>query len=403
MIVAGLFSGVFTVLAGAYLPKKAKPEPGLLALGAVAPSVFLSMPDAGLKTACMAFVVGLGFAALTLGEDVAATTAIGGAIVALATIMGRYGSSASSYTHAGVALACGVSLLGLMATVIERAWPNASKFMPVAVRVLALGLAYALGNRYLGLSSAWLSMALAVAAGVAVYAILPSDEAGEPGRSVLAAVLWVALGTLAFGLARGYGMSLALILAAGLPLVLGEKRALTSTGPLVGLVLYRVFREAHVEASRALDLGQHYALIGLLLGALLPLLPERWWATKPSQPSLQSLGGFLWTLVWMAFPPVVAILLGAKGVVGFVAGLGMCAVFSGTLAESTQLPLAVAAGAGGLAILTYGWLDTLSSLSRDDKVQWVLKGAVPLAVAVSLIALIGYRKPSVSQPQAELR
>jgi hypothetical protein len=78
-------------------------------------------------------------------------------------------------------------------------------------------------------------------------------------------------------------------------------------------------------------------------------------------------------------------------------------VFSGTLAESTQLPLAVAAGAGGLAILTYGWLDTLSSLSRDDKVQWVLKGAVPLAVAVSLIALIGYRKPSVSQPQAELR
>ena len=128
-------------------------------------------------------------------------------------------------------------------------------------------------------------------------------------------------------------------------MVLGEKRGLITCGPLFGLVLYRLFREAHVDASRALDLGQHYALMGFAIGAVLPALPERWWATKPSNAILQGVGGLLWTAVWAGAPFLAALLLGPKGVVGFVAGVGFCTLFSVTGPAPSLLPLAAAAAA----------------------------------------------------------
>ena len=175
-------------------------------------------------------------------------------------------------------------------------------------------------------------------------------------------------------------------------MVLGEKRGLITCGPLFGLVLYRLFREAHVDASRALDLGQHYALMGFAIGAVLPALPERWWATKPSNAILQGVGGLLWTAVWAGAPFLAALLLGPKGVVGFVAGVGFCTLFSVTGPAPSLLPLAAAAAAGGLASLTYGWISDLTDLTRDEKLHYVFVALVPLVVVGLVLSLIGFKK-----------
>ena len=390
----GLALGVVMVTVATALPRRKDAESAFMSLGVAGVGLLLWQWPDQIKWAGLAYVAGLGFAAIAAGEEVASLTAVGGSVVALATILGRYSSDTPAYTHTGVAIGLGVCLLGVVRQAAIRFLPNSGVWIAIGVRLLGLGLAYLIGSRYLGLHDAWVSMALAVAAGVAVWAATPSDEVTEPGRAVVATVIWIGLGTLTFGLARGYGMALALALAAGLHLVLGERRALASCGPLLGLVIYRVFREAHLDAWKALDLGQHYALIGLAIGAALPLLPERWWATKPANPWLQSAGGVLWTVLWVGAPFLAALLLGPKGVVGFVVGVGFSSLFSATGAAPTLLPLAAAAAAGGVATLTYGWLQALTDLTRDEKLHWVLIAVIPLVLVGLILTLIGFKKPA---------
>jgi hypothetical protein len=377
----GLVLGALAVLAAAYLPHRNNAEGGYLALGVVPVAGLLALGPNDIRWSAVAVIVGCGFAAMSVADERASITAIGASMVAAATVLGRYGGDTPSYMHAGVAIGLGVSLLGVLRQGLLKLGPNLTLWTALGVRLLAVGLAYQIGVVYLGLHDAWISMALAVAAGVAVWAAVPTDEVTEPGRSALA-----------FSLARGYGMSLALLLGAGIHLVLGERRALTTCGPLLGLVMYRLFREAHVDASRALDLGQHYALIGFAIGAALPLFPERWWATKPASGLLQGIGGILWAALWAGTPFLAALLLGPKGVVGLVVGVGFSSLFSATGIAPSLLPMAAAAAAGGLASLTYGWLADLTDLSRDEKLHWVLIGVIPLVMVGFALSILGFRR-----------
>jgi hypothetical protein len=388
----GLLVGSILVLLSAYAPKRREAETAYMGLGVTGVALMVCLWPDQIRTSGLALMAGFGFAALTLGDEAASLTAVGGSLIAAATVLGRYGSDEPSYTHAGIAIGLGVCLLGILWQASQRLKAPGKPWTAIVIRILAVGLAFVVGSRYLGLHDAWVSMALGVAAGVAVWAITPAEDVVDPGRSVVATVIWIGLGTLAFGLARGYGMALALALAGGIHLILGEKRSLTTCGPLLGLVLYRIFREAHLDASRALDLGQHYALIGLAIGAALPLLPERWWATKPDNVALQSLGGFLWTLVWAAAPFLAALLLGPKGVVGFVVGVGFSSLFTVSGLAPSLLPLAAAAAAGSLSSLTFGWLEGLTDLTRDEKLHWVLIAVVPMSLVVLTLAGLGMKR-----------
>lgn len=398
----GVAFGAAVVVLAAYLPPRKGAEALFLALGTLATASLLAFQPHDIRIPGIAEIVGFGFAALALADEKASMTAIGGAVVAAATVMGRYGGEQPSYMHAGVAIGIGAALLGVLSQGLAKIDSNQKLWIPVAVRLLGLGMAYAIGKVYLGLHDAWVCMALALAAGTAVWAAVPSDDTLEPGRSALACIIWIGLGTLAFGLARGFGMSLALALAAGIHLVLGEKKALTTCGPLLGLVLYRVFREAHLDASRALDLGQHYALIGFAIGAALPLFPERWWSTKPANDLIQGLGGLLWTAIWAGAPFLAALLLGPKGVVGFVVGAGFSSLFTATAPKPTLLPLAGAAAVGGLSSLAYDWIGDLSDLTRDEKLHWVLIGIIPFFVVGLILALLGFRKDGKLSPAGAL-
>ena len=393
-LTVGLAVGALATLLAAYLPARRNAESAYFALGVTAVACLVALYPSQIRSSAVALIVGLGFGALTLADERASLTAIAGSMVAAATVLGSYGGSTPSYLHAGLAVGLGVSLLGVLRQGFLKLGPNYGVWISIGVRLLGLGVAYSIGTVYLGLHDAWISMALVIAAGVAVWAALPNEETTEPGRAAVASILWIGLGTLAFGLARGYGMSLALLIGAGIHLVLGERRALTTCGPLLGLVLYRMFREAHVDASRALDLGQHYALIGFTIGAALPLFPERWWAAKPASEWLQGVGGVLWTVLWAGTPFMAALLLGPKGVVGLVAGVGFSTLFSITGTAPSLLPLAGAAAVGGLASLTYGWVSDLTNLTRDEKLHWVLVALGPLVLVGLGLALIGFRKGS---------
>ena len=222
--------------------------------------------------------------------------------------------------------------------------------------------------------------------GVVLFFLMPEEE-GESSRVGLAAVVGIGLATVAYGLGRGAGMGLAALGAVGLLLALDNRRAALALGPLVGLTLYRILRDAGTGATRALDIAQHYTLLALVLGLVLPLLPTDWLRNRTS-----ALGIALWSVVALAAAPLVVVALGMRGGIGLVVGLGTSGLVaalrpfgsrrqgdteapSPTVSPSARtslqgepsrelLPLALGSGLAGSTILALSWLGDDSTLAR---------------------------------------
>jgi hypothetical protein len=174
---------------------------------------------------------------------------------------------------------------------------------------------------------------------------------------------------------------------------------LLSAGPLVGLAFYRVLRESHPDAVRALDIGQHYAVIGLAFGAVTALLPGEWLTRRTSDSMSSSIGRVLWSLVLCLIPVAMAVVLGAKGMVGFVAGLGFAAFVDGLRGYSSILPILIASGLSAIVAVSYGWMANLLDMTREGKqiaFYWMAGVALVLGVLIALVS-----KPD-SEPKTEL-
>jgi len=226
---------------------------------------------------------------------------------------------------------------------------------------------------------------------------LIDDDKPDAVRPLLAAILWIGLGTLAFGLERGYGMALGLMGGVTTLLILGNVRALLSLGPLAGLVMYRAFREVHVDATRALDIGQHYALIGMALGALTPMMPVEWLRARISLTGLRMpLASMLWIILLGFIPAIVGLILGPKGVVGFVAGLGFASLLASVqgrsladegetaAGQSMMHSLGLGIGLAAATTLAFQFLGDNTMLSRDEKVSLL----VPLTICIIVLSLL---------------
>jgi hypothetical protein len=237
-----------------------------------------------------------------------------------------------------------------------------------------------------------------MAIGVAVNWLMDDNET-DALRPLISAILWIGLATLGFGMRKGYGMSLGLLGGASTLLLLGNVRALLTMGPLAGLVMYRVFREVHVEATRALDIGQHYALIGLALGALMPLMPVEWLRTRmaltgPRVPS----AGVLWMVLLAATPIAAALVLGPKGVVGFVAGLGFASLLEAIRSGPSLQSLSLGLGLASATTFIFQFLGENTTLTRDEKMSMLMPLAIGIGVAVLVLLAIS---PKASLKEAK--
>ncbi|RYG47350.1 hypothetical protein EON79_07590 [bacterium] len=391
----GLFLGVIAVAAGEFLGGWV----ATLALGVAAASALHLLPATGLPAAQLALMGGAGLGAVAFGKG-GATTALVAILVAATDNLGMRHSDVAGAAFLGSQLGLAATIGALLAGYVP---PKLAMAKPVAIGILVL-LTALFATKPLEDGGLLISAGLGALGGLILHWLFADDEP-SPLRIGMAVVIGVGLATIAFGLGRGAGMALSLLAAGGVLLGVGDRRAFLTLGPLVGLVLFRVLREAGTGATRALDIAQHYTLLALVLGAVVPLLPVDWMAggrrlagggseeTHSELPTAHrglptAAGTFLWGLLILAIPPLVIVIFGMRGAIGFVVGLGLSGLFQAMRGAKDLSPLAIGSGMAGATILALKPLADKADLTRDEKMHMLLVWGVGIVVIAGILAFL---------------
>lgn len=321
--------------------------------------------------------------------------------VAAAAIVACNALSGSSHlgvdpTNTGTWLGTAIALSGVIAGIVRLLVAKEKTSVAVAdglssftAFVLMAGGAYLVAWKLDLFGSVPLIFLLAGAMALIINWLIPEGAPSSTVRVLLATLIWVAGATAAFGFAKGFGMAVTLVAASSMLLLSGNRRALLSLGPLGALVFYRVFREAHTDATHAFDIGQHYAMIGVLVGAVLPVMAQEWLRlTGKRGGGATLLAGALWVVLLGGVPIVIAVALAAKGIIGYLIGLGVGAVMESTRGERSAHSLSLALGLSAMMTLLYDWLAPHLDLERHDKLialAWL--GGVVLVAAIVIAFL----------------
>ena len=384
---------------------------------AFAAALMLLFDAKGMKTAApgllgLTFGTGLGAMWLTFstrrgGWPSGLTIALGA--IAAVNLLGAIGVGGKS-AIAGSALGTVLAVSGVLAMSSMELLKGRK---PVAVTILAVVVlvgAWLMANRYVFLQDIfWISL-LGLLASFSVAYIMGEDE--EPGSFpfLLATIVWIGAATIGFGMLKGYGMAAGLLVAVGCLMALGSQRGLLTLGPVFGLVLYRLFREQHTDSSKALDIGQHYAMIGILVGLLIVMGLIEWARGRRSGSLSVTVAGGLAGLTALGALVVAIVLLGPKGTVGLLVGVGLVPLMFGLAGSYRWRPAGSSGssvggagetpavqGVGVLATtvafltavaLAYGPLDSYLDLERETKIRvllWTVAIVLGLVAAVRLL------------------
>ena len=99
----------------------------------------------------------------------------------------------------------------------------------------------------------------------------------------------------------------------------------------------------------------------------------------------------LWLLMFAAVPIALAVVMGPKGVVGFVAGLGLAALVESIRSGDSLQPLSLGVGLAAATTFIFQFLGDSTSLSRDEKMAVLLPLAIGLAVVVVILLVVSPR------------
>ncbi|MBL8088082.1 MAG: hypothetical protein JNM85_08460 [Chthonomonas sp.] len=231
-----------------------------------------------------------------------------------------------------------------------------------------------------GLATSWV---LAVAVAFFGAWFLRSGEA-RPINTAVPAVVWISLATLGFSQLRGFGLTSIAVVAVAAVTLSGSSRLLLSAAPLAAIAFARVVRVALPDTTMAFDIGQHYALIGLLVGALIIGAASELSAGRVNRISLM-LGGA--GLVMLA--PTASVYLGQRGTLGLLYGLLVGPVFIAIREGARLSALALSAMLAGGLVMLYPRLLEWMDLPRDERLR--ILGMMAL-VAAALLAVAGMQR-----------
>ncbi len=356
----------------------------------------------GIGTSLLAFGWGWLFANPALLFSVVAGVAAGAAVVAglgrgatapgaaalllagaTASGLGALGPGGAA-SQAGVVLGFAGVAVTLIAAAAYRAKPFEAWIGTTFVIAAFMGAASVLGYRFFFMAEA----AVLPIAGAALSALVAYMAPAQKSSSLtvaLAAVAWLGAATLAFSFKQGFGIAL-LALGGVVTAVMGGNRlALAAVTPALGLAGFRLFRELNPDSVRAFDIGQHYALIGLLLGLALVLVAVEAVRAKGARPVSLALGGL--AIAGTVLASIV--FLGAKGTLGLFIGLGMGPVVAVLTGHARGGVTAV--GVGGMALVAAGTplLLPAMELGRDGKVQVLFFSGLLIAALAVAAARLG--------------
>lgn len=366
-----------------------------IALGVLAPAILVLLPYPNMP---LALVFGAAASAwyLSIGTEddpnpwAMRAAVVSGLVVAM-NLLGAKANLGEYGPHAGTLLGLAGVAGTLIGAMVARATKSASLMVGVSLASFA-GIWWILATVGKGFGE---TSALVVVWGGCILALIvslliPEDSKPSAMRVLIASVIWISAGTASFGFERGFGVAvLGLTAAIGL-LASGNRRALQTLGPLGALVMYRVFRETHFDATQAFDIGQHYAMIGLVIGVLLPTMAQEWIRMVAKRGGFLSLiAGALWIVVLLVAPIGAAVVLGAKGVVGYLFGLGLASLVDVVKGERSAHSTSLGIAMGGAITLMYDALAPHLDLERAEKLSRLayLGGAVViLGVLIAVLS-----------------
>lgn len=373
--IVSILIGAIVVASAAYL---ARPV-GALALGLAGASGLHLLSATALPTTGPTLLIGAGLAVLTVGGE---TAALAAAIVVAADNLGMRHSDVPAAAYVGSQLGLAFVVGGYLAAWIPEKLNLLKPLVPGIVLLLGALIVSKTTNN-LGLATL---AGIGALTGVVLYA-MQGDESDNL-RVGLGAIAGVALGTVAFALDQAAGMAIALLAAMGTLLAVGDRRNVLALGPLLGLVLFRVLREAGTGATRALDIGQHYTLLALVVGLVIAALPFDWQRGRKAQV----VGSGLWGLLAIATPPFLVAALGMRGSTGLVVGLGVAGLLQTARGKADLRPLALGAGLSAATILCLDWMGDDADLARDVKLRMLGYAAVAAVVIAVALAAAGRRR-----------
>jgi hypothetical protein len=386
-VAIGLLAGAAGAIVSRWVPSQSRVVSSIALAGAVE-GIVLWTPTDWRLLAQVGAIAGAALAAWILDVRSKASPSCAVFPIALASVvtvdlLGGKAMPGAGFAFSGTLMALVAGAAGVLSELATVRGAKPVYQQAIAIVLMGVGV-FVLGWRYLQIRDAWMLYIGGIVVGLVVNWLM-DDEGSDALRPLLSAIIWIGLATLGFGLRKGYGMSLGLMGGVSTLLLLGNVRALLSLGPLAGLVMYRVFREVHVDATKALDIGQHYALIGLTLGALAPLLPVEWFRSRMNLTGLRvPAAGVLWVVLLAVIPIGVAMVLGPKGVVGFVAGLGFASLLEAVRLGPSLQSLSLGLGLSAATTFVFQFLGDNTTLSRDAKTSIL----VPLSIGVTVLAIV---------------
>ncbi len=377
--------------------------PFALGIGGVT-LIFLGA-STGLPMSAMAMTIpiggGLGAAVMTLSDKRmrgrwASYTALSAALMSFAYLLALKRPEDNAIAGMTTLGLTGVALSLIVSTHIPS---KVSVWLKLPVNVIRgigffvlFGLfAYFIGTRMMQSAEfAWLALGGAFASVLTAW-MLSDEENATTGTIGLSALVWVFATTLAFGWMKGYGVAILLIGALCMFFVMGSRRALLPMGAGFAILMYRVFLDYSEKPDASLEIGQNYALIGVLFGALVPLTLLEWGyqaRKKFSGFALASLGVVAGVVV-SALIVILIFVLDFRGAVGWMAGLSVAPVIQALRNSMRPAILSIIATLGAANILAYQLLQPQLGMERDAKIKlvvWVVVGVIALIVVSGLIA-----------------
>lgn len=364
-----------------------------------------------ITVAQMSLIAGLGFGAWVSGDfrngrvSLPVAVSVFASVILAADFMGGKALENEVGMATGTMFGLAGALAALIALVANRSEKKGSAKLVatpalIAVAILLI-LGFVVGNRLVENREAWVIFLASVIAATLLHLTIKPEGGDDSFAFLVASVAWVGIATLSFSYLKGYGMAIASVGAVTTMMILGNTRALLATGPLVGLTFYRVLRENHIDAVRALDIGQHYAVIGVVMGAVIALLPAEWLLKRSRESTASMVGRALWALTLGLVPVAMAVVLGAKGIVGFVAGLGFAGLIQGLRGHASLIPVVMTGALSAVVVVGYDWMAKLLDLTRDEKqIAFFWMAGVTLVLGM-LIAIASKPDPQ-EQPAPEI-
>jgi hypothetical protein len=174
-------------------------------------------------------------------------------------------------------------------------------------------------------------------------------------------------------------MAMAGLVAVIASLLAGERRAVALVSPILALSVYRLARFLYPDFSRSFDIGQHYAIVGLVVGILLPLILLQWGRDvsdgKSWPTALAATCAGAAALIATSF---AVVFLGAKGASGLAIGYGLSPALSTLKGGVPKTALATGLALACWTVVSMGATVSQDELARPDKTR--LLGLVTLVV-----------------------